>query len=52
MVREMEHFCKERVRKLGLFCLENIKLWGDQIEAFQGLKGTYTKDGARLYKSI
>lgn len=32
-----------------MFSLEKIRFWDDLIAAFQHLKGTYKKDGARLF---
>ncbi|KAK4829423.1 hypothetical protein QYF61_004298 [Mycteria americana] len=36
IIRGMEHLShQDRLRKLGLFCLEKRKLWGDLTAAFQ-----------------
>ena len=50
MIRGMEHLLYEdRLRELGLFCLEKGRLQGDVIAAFQYLKGAYRKDGEGLF---
>ena len=48
--RGLEHLhYEDRLRELGLFCLEQRRLQGDHIGAFQCLKGAYGKAGEGLF---
>lgn len=52
MIRGVQHVSyAERLKELGLFRLEQRRLWGGLIVTFQYQKGAYRKDGERLYKS-
>jgi len=53
MIQGMEHLSyDDRLRDLGLLSLEKRRLWGDLIAAFQYLKGSYRKEGDRLFSRV
>jgi len=46
MIRGLEHLCdEERLQDLGLFSLENRRLWG----GFQYIQGASKKEGGRFF---
>jgi len=50
MIKGLKHLSyEERLREMGLFCLEKRRLWGDLLAAFQYLKGAYKKAGEGLF---
>ena len=50
MIRLLEHHsCEERLRELGLFSLENRRLWGDFIVDSHYKKGAYKEDGEGIF---
>ena len=53
MIRGLEQLSyEERLRELGLFCLEKRRLWEDLIVAFQYGKGAYKQVGERLFTRV
>ena len=43
---------EDRLRELGLFRLKKRRLQGDLIAAFRCLKGSYRKEGNRLFSRV
>ena len=53
MIRGLEHLLyKDRLRELGLFSLEQRRLWGDLIAAFQYLKEAYKQEASELFTRL
>jgi len=53
IISGLEHFSYEdRLKELGLFSLEKIRLWEAVIMAFQDLKGDYKQEGNQLFMQV
>ncbi|KAJ7427099.1 hypothetical protein WISP_09642 [Willisornis vidua] len=53
IIREMKHLShQKRARELGLFSLEQRRLWDDLVEAFRYKKRAYKEDGGGLAKTF
>ena len=52
IIQGMEHFpCEDRLGELELFSLEK-RFQGDLLVTFQYLKGSYKKEGDRLFSRV
>jgi len=53
MIRELEHLSyKDRLKELGLFCLEKRRLWGHLIVSFQYSEGVQEIRGWTLNQEV
>lgn len=53
MLRGLEHLSyEERMRQLGLFSLEKIKLWGDLTAVIKYVKKAYKKEKSSLPRPV
>jgi len=53
MIQGMEHLTYQgRLKELELFSLEKRRLQGDLVATFQNLKGSYRKEGVRLFSRV
>ena len=53
MMRVLEHlYCKDRLRELGLFSLEERRLQEDLVADFQYLKGDYEQERNQLFMRV
>ena len=53
IIRGLAHLSyEERLRELGLFCLEKRRLLGELIVAFHYLKGAYKHKGEQLFMRV
>ena len=53
MIQGMKHLSyKDGLKELSLYSLEKKRLQGDLIVAFQCLRGSYRKEGKRLFNGV